>query len=1147
MKINCRSTSVLSLVCSVLFLGMFLAFDVNGQVKPPTFANPNAASLGKYGDIPVTYHTGVPEISIPIYTLSEGALNVPISLSYHSSGVKVDETASWVGLGWSLNAGGSITRTVVGGPDEGVVNGSMPGAMSPYTRWGWYKDGGIIPQITQCGPRPVSTEGPTAGTFPTWQGCRALYLEAAKGYIDCEPDLFTYNVGGYSGKFYFDSNREVRMLPESDVHIEPVNSPSYFYSWKMIAPDGTKYYFGGAAKEISCSDLAESGSNKDVASSTTWLLYKIESVNGENWINFEYADETYSFGNRGGHSVTFEGNSAYGGAVQGDVDESSLVLGLSTVEGKRLTKITTSSGFVQVDFVPSSSYREDLTIYDKTVPTYTAATANNSAKSLKYIQITTGAKCKKFELSHDYFSSATCPGYPSSSDFDKKRLRLNWVRESTCDNLSINPKYEFVYDATLLPRRYSLARDHWGYYNGFDTNTGLLEAFPDPSPYVTTTYTTNNYRTVVEAKMKAGILTKIIYPTGGSTEFDYEAHRETSTSPMLGGLRVKSVVTSDAQGNTSTKLFTYEQGKLYQNPANYLFQYPNNNDLWTGAFLGMLDFGILHSSSPVPPMYTSQGYHIGYSKVTVSETGNGKTVYTYLNSSPTTVNNAEYPNRRLVADPGTTEMVSNEVWTNGNSLVAGGYSVPQKTSADKTTYARRVEYVYCLNCTPAQGYSSMDYGLWMDYTINTYRFNVVQKSETKDGVTTTTYLSYDPSSKHNNPVSTQFTDSKGKVRKTEITYASATASGAPAVMYDKTQTDFKNMLGTPVEQRAYGDNVLTSKSTTQYGVVNSKLLVSESKNYPSGTSEFTNELYEYDKVSNVTAISKSNGSTQSFLWAYNNSMPVAAVTNAKYQEYLVPLSQAFTVSPTTNVSSYTNLTGSFTISEEQAVTFNPTVTLNGAPGLWVDLTLKNSSGTVVFGPHRYSSNGTFAESVFLPAGTYTFCYQSGNYPSPYQGYSSLSFTVNGFSSRRANLFHTSFEESGVVTDARTGSKALLGTYPVKMPHLLGDYMLTYWTKPSAGDFASWQLVQVPITVTSSSMADYVIGQSGYHVDEVRLYPKGAMMTTYTYEPGVGMSSTTDPNNVSSFYEYDAFGRLIGGKDNNKHLVKAYQYHLKGQN
>jgi len=82
-------------LCLCLCRIVLLAQD--NQFKEPIPRTPNAASLGKYVDIPVGYHTGVPNISIPIYTVQEGELSLPISLSYHSSGIKVNEVASWVG------------------------------------------------------------------------------------------------------------------------------------------------------------------------------------------------------------------------------------------------------------------------------------------------------------------------------------------------------------------------------------------------------------------------------------------------------------------------------------------------------------------------------------------------------------------------------------------------------------------------------------------------------------------------------------------------------------------------------------------------------------------------------------------------------------------------------------------------------------------------------------------------------------------------------------------------------------------------------------------------------------------------------------------------------------------------------------------
>ena len=58
-------------------------------------ASPTASSLGKFGDIPVSNHTGIPKVGVPIYTVKEGNLSLPISLSYHAGGIKVTEPAGW--------------------------------------------------------------------------------------------------------------------------------------------------------------------------------------------------------------------------------------------------------------------------------------------------------------------------------------------------------------------------------------------------------------------------------------------------------------------------------------------------------------------------------------------------------------------------------------------------------------------------------------------------------------------------------------------------------------------------------------------------------------------------------------------------------------------------------------------------------------------------------------------------------------------------------------------------------------------------------------------------------------------------------------------------------------------------------------------
>ena len=91
-------------------------FDVQSEFLK--FTTPNSASFNKFIDHPVSLYNGTPEVSVPIYTLIDGAIEIPIVLRYNTSGVKVSEEAGWVGLGWNLNVGGLITQNVIGEYDD---------------------------------------------------------------------------------------------------------------------------------------------------------------------------------------------------------------------------------------------------------------------------------------------------------------------------------------------------------------------------------------------------------------------------------------------------------------------------------------------------------------------------------------------------------------------------------------------------------------------------------------------------------------------------------------------------------------------------------------------------------------------------------------------------------------------------------------------------------------------------------------------------------------------------------------------------------------------------------------------------------------------------------------------------------------------
>jgi hypothetical protein len=109
------------LQCIILIFAppvLLLSQTTAPTLKNVTLPSPNAASLGKYGEIPVGNYTGIPQVSVPLHTITAGDLQLPVSISYHAAGIKLEEIPSSVGTGWTLNIGGAITRSIRGNADK---------------------------------------------------------------------------------------------------------------------------------------------------------------------------------------------------------------------------------------------------------------------------------------------------------------------------------------------------------------------------------------------------------------------------------------------------------------------------------------------------------------------------------------------------------------------------------------------------------------------------------------------------------------------------------------------------------------------------------------------------------------------------------------------------------------------------------------------------------------------------------------------------------------------------------------------------------------------------------------------------------------------------------------------------------------------
>src|SRR5450432_571279 len=166
--------------------------------------SPEAEAMTKYTLLPVTLYTGMPNISVPIFTIKTPSLQLPFSLSYNYNGYKPNDIPSWAGLGWSVQGGGVITRIVRGIVDESAATGKRYDDM-------------ITPDIID------------------WN--QNFLVDLANQVADAEPDLYIFNVAGLSGKFILVKGKAY-LFPYQNIQIVPYNG-----GFKLTDDKGNIYTF----------------------------------------------------------------------------------------------------------------------------------------------------------------------------------------------------------------------------------------------------------------------------------------------------------------------------------------------------------------------------------------------------------------------------------------------------------------------------------------------------------------------------------------------------------------------------------------------------------------------------------------------------------------------------------------------------------------------------------------------------------------------------------------------------------------------------------------------------------------------------------------------------------------------------------------
>ncbi|MCJ8152421.1 hypothetical protein MKJ01_01435 [Chryseobacterium sp. SSA4.19] len=590
---------------------------------PKNIQSPNASSLGKYGDIPMDLYSGRANVNIPLYSLNEGNIPLDITMNYDTGGVRVNDVPGWVGQNWTLNAGGIITRSQRGqGFDEGKTCSLVSG--NPDSKWGYlhYRSDLQSNNLNDVG----SISNLVHNYNNVWGNPK-----------DYEPDIFTFNFMGKTGKFFLGEDGGWKVSSKYNLKIE-INESDYFLPFninyfggqtgnmwkrcpsigkiKISDDEGNYYIFGKTQNDIEYTINSYDHQSELALYSSAWYLSEVYNKFGTKIYSFQYErgdDQGQLYVYAGGKFLRRDACGMYGACAQTISNQFEAIVAGNLVKPCYLTKITSNKGIT----INLSSINHNSLKYKADDPIIYRTNYRQSEYYNNLISI--GQANQAWYMFNYYFwysihtpmnnsdPMTENPIYQTGSYLaslgkiitewkwrklnniiikDENNLPLKTINFNFNDDpnkrlklqkITIDNQFKYSFDYNnfdSLPTFCSQAFDHMGYYNGNNYNVYVV----DEVNHYSNRQTNANY-------VSYGTLNKITYPLGGYTTFEYEPHSYTSyvsnnrtslinESGIIGGVRIKRSIDYSDPNNKIIKEYLY-QNDISNNLSNGILQLKN--------------------------------------------------------------------------------------------------------------------------------------------------------------------------------------------------------------------------------------------------------------------------------------------------------------------------------------------------------------------------------------------------------------------------------------------------------------------------------------------------------------------------------------------------------------------------------------------
>lgn len=862
----------------------FIASAYNGYYFNPQnigLSTPQAADFMIYGNLDVNHYNGLLNMGIELDGYKDVDFNLPMSIKYVSSGFMPSKRPSIVGYNWFFNFGGTITRTVKGSPDD--TRGNYENKSDKYI-----KDGLLVAIRNNTFVR-YSEQALTGFQMPRSSNSKVPYLWGDFTY-DFEPDVFSFSFGHHSGSFIIGNDGNPVSLSGDGYKIDISGLTIQEYSTttapqsstiRITTPDGYLYEFGGNTNYLEYSIPNNPDKVKiKPRHILSWYLKSIKAPNNR-MVNFTYQSKLLP------NSYTY-------------------LLYLKFQMGIVFAVPGMLPSYTDTEIAEQKTMRDD--VYS---PVITNMTVDNGIE-IRF-QNTNGPVFYGINDPSVHLSAISQHGSLGKIK-ETKFTYLTKGRYSFLSRLDKNDQvYQFDYNLpATLPAPLTTSTDHFGFWNG-----GMETTISDVKSYC---FNVENNKNTSGAHYNTGLLTKVTYPTKGTTEIVYEQNtydrymernlqyesldiRSTSAPILCGGARVKQIKDYDPLVSQTSNLRTFRyvdpqsgrgSGIIGNRPKYEATELTEAHVMGSPAY-SSTTYTETISSNSLGYNENLPEYHIGYSDVTEQRSDGSYIHYRYTSNAdvPDSMQGTTYSIWMSSVTRDLEIREKNGMYISNDLSHFRGKLAEKKSYNSSGTLVQTEQYHYNINAARNTYNTSVastprgpaSYRIYLTPCL-------LNRKETTDsnGVNYTETYRYNTRSIISER---KTTNSNGDEMILQYSYPSdyaySTLTAAEKRLIDN------NILSKPVKittssRSGYSLPKVLDMLTFEYKIENNFPLVYRIKKGESETDLTTIEEYrKYDIFGRPVCVVKDNINEAIYLWGYKGQYVVAEIKNASYTTVFIHL------------------------------------------------------------------------------------------------------------------------------------------------------------------------------------------------------------------------------------------------------------------